>query len=95
MAKVVKANATYTGGGIYQYTGQLDNGHWFQTWTDWEDYVQELDTDPELNWDENGYDDWQTAHTVWEHSGPDALEITEAAMNWVISNKPDGNYSII
>lgn len=51
--KIIDANATYTGGGIYQYTGRFDNGNYFQTWTDYEDYVQELDVDPEENWDDN------------------------------------------
>ena len=92
--KVVKANATYTGGGIYQYTGQLDNGHWFQTWTDWEDYVQELDADPELNWDESGYEDWQTEHTAVTHTKDAAMDITRQAMDWILRKSPVGNYSV-
>lgn len=27
MMKIIDANATYTGGGIYQYTGVFDNGN--------------------------------------------------------------------
>ena len=92
MAKVIKANATYTGGGIYQYTGKLDNGHWFQTWTDYEDYIQELDVDPEEYWDDNDDSEWQEKHTVCEHEGEDALHITISAFDWIIANTPDGNY---
>lgn len=94
MARVIYANATYTGGGIYQYTGRLDNGNYFQTWTDYEDYVQELDTDPEENWDDNDDEEWQNEHMVAEHYGLKATEILKEAMKYIVDNKPRGNYSV-
>ena len=92
--KVIRANATYTGGNIYQYTGQFDNGNFFQTWTDYEDYIQELDADPEENWDDNDDEEWQNEHMVVEHYGPEATEILKEAMKYIIDNKPRGNYSV-
>lgn len=94
MVRVVRANATYTGGGIYQYTGQFDNGNYFQTWTDYEDYVQELDADPEENWDDNDDEEWQNEHMVAEHYGSEAIEILKEAMKYIIDNQPTGNYSV-
>lgn len=94
MARVIEANATYTGGNIYQYTGVLDNGNYFQTWTDYEDYIQELDADPEENWDDNDDEEWQNEHMVAEHYGPEATEILKEAMKYIIDNKPLGNYSV-
>ena len=94
MARVIDANATYTGGNIYQYTGFLDNGNYFQTWTDYEDYVQELDVDPEENWDDNDDEEWQNEHMVAEHYGSEATEILVAAMRYIIANIPVGNYSL-
>lgn len=92
--KVIRANATYTGGNIYQYTGQFDNGNFFQTWTDYEDYIQELDADPEENWDDNDDEEWQNGHMVTEHYGPEATEILKEAMRYIINNQPTGNYSV-
>lgn len=92
--KIIDANATYTGGGIYQYTGRFDNGNYFQTWTDYEDYVQELDVDPEENWDDNADEEWQNEHMVAEHYGTEATEILKEAMRYIIDNKPRGNYSV-
>lgn len=92
--KVIEANATYTGGGIYQYTGVFDNGNYFQTWTDYEDYVQELSADPYENWDDNDDEQWQNEHMVAEHCGSEATEILKAAMCYIIANNPVGNYSL-
>lgn len=92
--KVIEANATYTGGGIYQYTGVFDNGNYFQTWTDYEDYVQELSADPYENWDDNDDEQWQNEHMVAEHYGSKATEILKAAMRYIIANNPVGNYSL-
>lgn len=94
MVKVVRANATYTGGNIYQYTGVFDNGNFFQTWTDYEDYIQELDANPEENWDDNGDEQWQNEHMVVEYCGSEATEILKEAMRYIINNKPTENYSI-
>lgn len=92
--RVIYANATYTGGNIYQYTGALDNGNYFQTWTDYEDYVQELNADPYENWDDNDDEQWQNEHMVAEHYGSEATEILKAAMLYIIANIPVGNYSL-
>ena len=92
--RVIYANATYTGGGIYQYTGQFDNDNYFQTWTDYEDYVQELDVNPEENWDDNDDEEWQNEHMVAEHYGSEAIKILMAAMHYIIANIPVGNYSL-
>ena len=93
MIKVTEANATYTGGNIYQYTGMLSNGNYFQTWTDWEE-VQELDTDPEENWDDNCDEQWQEEHMVKAHYGSEANEILKDAIRYIIANNPIGNYSL-
>ena len=92
--KVIEANATYTGGGIYQYTGVFDNGNYFQTWTDYEEYVQELNIDPHKNWDDNDDEEWQNEHMIAEHYGQEATEILKEGMKYIIDNKPLGNYSV-
>ena len=93
MAKVIYANATYTGGGIYQYNGKLENGNYFLCFTDWEEYMMELDADPEENFEESGYADWQEEHTVRTLPVMESYETLMDAFNWILKNKPRGNYS--
>ena len=94
MVRVIDANATYTGGGIYIYTGQLDDGTFFMTNTEYLDYIMVLDADPEENWDDNCDEQWQNEHMVVEYCGFEAIEITREALQYIISNNPRGNYSI-
>ena len=94
MAKVIDANATYTGGGIYIYTGQLDDGTFFMTNTEYLDYIMVLDVDPEENWDDNCDEQWQNEHMVVEYCGSEAIKITREALQYIISNNHRGNYSV-
>lgn len=68
MKKITRAEATYTGGGIYIYTGQLGSGEYFITSDIWDSgsCVLLMDVDPNENWDDNGEPDWQEAHTLYE-----------------------------
>lgn len=93
MAKVIYATATYTGGGIYQYNGKFENGNYFLCFTDWEEYMMELDADPEENFEESGYPDWQEEHTVRELPVMESYETLMDAFDWILKNKPRGNYS--
>jgi len=96
MAKVKSANACYTGGGIYMYYGKLNNGNHFLCWTDWEEYVLELDADPgtDENIEEAGYEDWQQAHTVRELPVMESYKTLLSALKWIVKNEPVGNYSV-
>ncbi len=70
--EIKRLEATYTGGGIYIYTGMLEDGNFFYTGDVWDGYLV-LDTDPNENWEENDYSDWQDAHKIRECFGSDAL----------------------
>ena len=58
------ANATYTGGNIWLFHGQLTNGKYFLT--DDEGWTRILDKDPSADWDESLTDSWQLAHVSEE-----------------------------
>ena len=73
MNDIMRAEATYSGGGIYIYTGQLVTGEYFLAADDWEDTVIILDVDPFEHWEENGFEDWQNAHTLFTLSEIDAF----------------------
>jgi hypothetical protein len=96
MAKVIYANACYTGGGIYQYNGKFDNGNYFLCFTDWEECMMELNADPEAeeNREESGYDYWQEEHTVRTLPVMESYETLMDALNWILKNEPYGNYSM-
>ena len=95
MTRVKYATATYTGGGIYQYSGELDNGNYFLCFTDWEDCMIEVNENPdaEENAEECGYEEWQNEHLVAELSPLESYETLVSAMEWILKNKPIGNYA--
>jgi hypothetical protein len=61
--QIKKAEAVYTGGGIYLFYGELENGLHFLT--DDMGATLVLDASAE-NFDESLYEDWQSAHQVEE-----------------------------
>lgn len=95
MAKVIYATAHYTGGGIYQYNGKFENGNFFLCFTDWEEYMMELNADPDAdeNADDSGYAEWQEEHTVRTLPVMESYETLMKAFNWILKNKPDGYYN--
>lgn len=91
--KIKRATAIYTGGGIYQYHGQFDNGNFFLCFTDWEDCMMELDADPAEDYESSGYPEWQTEHTVRELPVMESYKMLMDALHWILKNHPDGNYN--
>ena len=59
---ITKASAVYTGGGIWLFHGELDDGTYFLT--DDNGCTQILDEDPSKDFDESLYLEWQQAHLV-------------------------------
>lgn len=92
MFKVKKATAEYTGGGFYRYTGSVGNGLYFMAADDWMDYVVILDADPDEDFDQAGYEEWQNAHRFSEMSGKDAEDFLKNVFERIIALTPDGNY---
>lgn len=61
--KITKANAVYTGGNIWLFYGELEDGNFFLT--DDNGCTEILDTDPS-DLDESLYYEWQQEHLVKE-----------------------------
>lgn len=59
--KIAKANAVYTGGNIWLFYGELDDGTYFLT--DDNGCTQILSEDPS-DFDESLYWEWQQAHLI-------------------------------
>ena len=88
--KLIGANAEYTGGNIYRYTAQTDNGTWLVGNSEW-DVIYEVNADPDAT-EDSWYEEWYEEHQVAEHED-DYLELLTQMLGWIIENEPDGNYA--
>ena len=66
MNRVVRADAEYTGGGIYVYIGKLSSGEYFYTADEYEGIVWILDIDPAEHFDETQDVEWLEEHSTRE-----------------------------
>lgn len=92
--KVIDAMATYTGGGINIYTGQLETGEFYMFDNCTEiDAVTLLDR---LGWDDDEmfYDGFDEQHGIRTLIGKAARRLIEDTLRWIIKKEPRGNYSV-
>ncbi len=94
MSSIERATATYTGGGIYIYTGQLDNGDYFMSNDSFVEYVEFFNADPYAEFEESCSEEWQSRHHIGDYSGTDAERFYKEVLKWIIANKPEGNYQV-
>lgn len=77
--RIISADAIYTGGGIWNYMGQIEDGrYFFATDEDFYDILW-LDADPRKAGEDAYFPDWQEKHTT--HESCDSLE-TEETLTW-------------
>ena len=94
---IEKAEAMYTGGGIYVYAGLVNGQHFLATddepWfmlTDKPTMTDELSDD---DWDGMWYEEWEEQNASYQsHSDTEANEFLLAVYDWILDNKPVGNY---
>ena len=90
--KIVKCEPIYSGGGIYIFFGQLDDGNFFIADNDNYD-VTVIDADPW--WPEEPLTaNWQSDHLVNYLSEDVALLFFGYMIDWIEWHKPDGNYQL-
>lgn len=89
--KIKKATANYTGGGIYIYSGETENGEFFLFSDDWGvlDYVLFLDTNPDTT-EEYSYFEWQEEHKTSELNGSEARTFCKSAIKKAIKALKNG-----
>lgn len=93
MCTIKKVTAEYTGGGIYCYYGTLEEPNtWLLTSDDWSSVLL-LDADP-LHTEEAFDISWQQEHTIAEIIDEEFDEFRQTMIEWILANKPTGNYSI-
>lgn len=89
--KIKTATAIYTGGGIYIYYGQLEDGSYFRACDEWQSIsICDADTSTE-NAD---FEEFYHEHEIDELQFNSYEEFFNNMLLWIIQNKPDGNYNI-
>lgn len=105
LPKIKSATAIYTGGGIYIYYGELDNGTYlspdmketvekatyFRT-SDTDECIEICDTDTSV--DEADYIEFYEEHRVRTVIDNQYTFFFNKMLAWFIANKPEGNYSV-
>lgn len=97
---IKEATAIYTGGGIYVYLGELDDGNYFLA-SDWSSGcvgdIRILNEDPrKVDDDECFYPEWQETYLVkdMDDTTEEARRMWNEILFYIIQNNPEGNYSI-
>lgn len=98
--KIKNVYPCYTGGFIYVFTGALSDGTFFIASDDMYD-VTIIDTDPsKADWDNEVWQaDWQESHLIkylpdCTSDDKTGIKFFIDMLNWIISNKPQGNYQM-
>jgi hypothetical protein len=90
--KIKWATACYTGGGIYIYWGQLENGDHFRAIDDW-DMIFICDEDTSLDNEAANWPEFYDEHTIEEIHGDDFVTFWNAMLRHIIDKNERGNYS--
>ena len=92
--KIKTATACYSGGGIYIYWGELENGYQFRACDDWE-LIWICDDDTSIENEEASYQEFYDEHTIEELHGNDFVAFWNTMIKHIIENDTKGNWSIL
>ena len=86
---IKNASAVYTGGGIYIYYGELENGSFFRA-----DDISECVTicNADTSTEEANYSDFYEVHEIETLTDSDGRQLFNQILLWVLLNEPRGNY---
>lgn len=87
--KIKNATAIYTGGNIYIYYGQLENGLYFRACDDW-DFIELCDSDTSV--EDADYIEFYEEHSKGTIAGTEYKTFWNDMLLWIIHNEPNGNY---
>jgi len=82
--KVKEANAVYTGGGIWIFYGETDDGNFFLT----DDYgaTQILNANPGDDFEEACFYEWQQEHFVSELHNEERIKFCYEILDYLLAN---------
>jgi len=87
---IKEAYAVYTGGNIWLFYGQLENGNYFLT--DDNGWTQILNSNPS-DFDESLYEEWQQEHLVRELFYEERIKFCNELLDWILAH-PDNDGGI-
>lgn len=88
--EIKTATAEYTGGGIYIYYGQLENGLYFRVCDSW-DMISICDADTST--EDADFAEFYNEHEIDSLDGYKFEEFFNNMILWIMHNAPDGNYN--
>ena len=88
--KIKDASAQYTGGGVYIYYGQLEDGNYFRA-CDGDDFIEICNADTSA--DEADYSEFYEKHRIETLTGYEYQYFWNEMLYWIINYAPGGNYS--
>ena len=89
--KIKKATACYTGGGIYVYWGQLENGDYFRACDDW-DLIWICDQYTSIENEDANWAEFYDEHTIEELHDDYFVIFWNAMIDHIIKNDTNGNW---
>ena len=98
LPKVVAAEASYTGGGIYVFLGELSDGTYFIADYPYFD-LRIVNEDPrptywdDFNEDGASYVPWQETHLIKDVPNDTTKNFFKDMFKWILKNNPEGNYN--
>lgn len=87
--EIKNATAIYTGGNIYIYYGQLEDGNYFRA-CDGEEFIEICDSDTSV--EEADYYEFYEVHSIETLTGEEYKTFWNEMLLWIIHNAPKGNY---
>ena len=87
---IVKANAEYTGGGIYRFIAQLNDKRFVLGNSEW-DEIYITDEDPNTT-EESWYNEWCDKHIMEILKDEKYADMINELIKWILENEPQGNY---
>ena len=87
--KIKNATAIYTGGNIYIYYGQLEDGNYFRACDDW-DFIEICNSDTSV--EAADYYEFYEEHSLGVLAKEDYEVFWNEMLLWIIHNAPEGNY---
>ena len=89
--KIKWATACYTGGGIYIYWGQLENGDHVRAADDWE-MIWICDEDTSIDNEDANWPEFYDEHTLEELHGDEFVAFWNAMLRHIMKGNERGNY---
>ena len=92
MESIQKATAVYSGGGIYLYYAELDNGNWLLGNDDWLIVVNQNPLVDEQTYEDSDYYEWQEEHLVKQISEEQYQEVLNKILETIFKGKTIKEY---